>query len=42
MVNHDTQVQQLVKQLQGKYKMLGLLTSPVMLVGVFWLIVHMG
>jgi len=34
------QVQQLVRQLQGKYKWLGVATSPVVFVGVVWLLLR--
>ena len=30
------QVQELIQQLQGKYKLLGLATSPSVMVGVLW------
>ncbi|DBB13327.1 TPA: hypothetical protein ACH3X3_005060 [Trebouxia sp. C0006] len=36
----EQQVQQLVRQLQGKYKWLGVATSPVVFVGVVWLLLR--
>ncbi|DBA78000.1 TPA: Dephospho-CoA kinase cab5 [Trebouxia sp. C0004] len=36
----EQQVQQLVRQLQGKYKWLGFATSPVVFVGMVWLLLR--